>query len=244
MRSYYIKTNNKENIENDEGWHEEIIDKNSRRYKFFQIAKALVAFIVLAGLLYISGIYQSTFFTQTPSDAEPADPEVLAEGETMELPLIVVDVAEEKNIGRTKTKEEINSLVNKASTIWKQAKIELTLKEYVTINVSKEEMTEYLIEPRRLLNKVNPREKKGVVVFLLHSLRGINGIAFVGNNTVALAEFTSVYNFRVLAHEVGHILGLSHVVANKRLMDKEARGEKLTKEEVVRARQTLSDYIK
>ncbi|MFW5888441.1 MAG: hypothetical protein ACOCVY_01860 [Patescibacteria group bacterium] len=39
--------------------------------------------------------------------AEPADPEVLAEGETMELPLIVVDVAEEKNIGRTKTKEEV-----------------------------------------------------------------------------------------------------------------------------------------
>jgi hypothetical protein len=240
MRPYYTKTN-EEDIENDEGWYEEISDNNSWKHKVFAIIKALVAFIVLAGLLYISGIYQSTFFTRTSSEAEPGDLKVLTNEKVMVLPLTVVNVVEEENVDKIKTEQEINSLVNKASDIWKQARIELVLKEYVTIKVSREKMTEYLIEPRKLLNRMD-RSEEGATVFLVHSLSGINGIAFVGSRTIALAEFTSVYDFRVLAHEVGHILGLGHVVDNKRLMDKEAGGEKLIRQEVERARQTLSGY--
>jgi hypothetical protein len=93
------------------------------------------------------------------------------------------------------------------------------------------------------LSELPQESKEGVIVFLVHSLDGINGIAFVGGRTVAVAEFTTVYDFRVLAHEVGHILGLSHVREGGRLMSTDAGGAELTVEEAEKARQTLVDIF-
>ena len=52
-------------------------------------------------------------------------------------------------------------------------------------------------------------------VFLVGNLGGINGIAFGGLNSVAVADYTTVYDFRALAHEIGHILGLHHLLGSK-----------------------------
>ena len=74
-------------------------------------------------------------------------------------------------------------------------------------------------------------------VFLVGNLGGINGISFGGLSSVAVADYTTVYDFRALAHEVGHTLGLSHVPEVRgRLMYQGANGSLLSSKEIQRAR--------
>jgi hypothetical protein len=227
----------------DEGWHEDIRKEPTRKDGVWRAMKVMTALLVLAGLLYISGIYQSTFFSRTSSDAKPMELEVLVDGETKTVPLTIINIVDKNNRENKKNKEEIGLLVNKASRIWDQAGIDIVLEGYATEEVEREEISDLLNDPRSLLDKRQTQEENAITVFLLHSLRGVNGVAFIGDNTIALAEFTSVYNFRVLAHEVGHILGLGHVTKSERLMDEQARGAKLIEEEAVKAREAATRIL-
>ena len=219
-----------------EGWDEDIReDYKSPKYYLWGFVRTVVVLLVLAGLLYLSGIYQSTFFSRTSPKIEPQELPVLVEGEKMVLPLTVVNLVE-KDRKDIQSREEIAGMVEKASRIWGQARIDLELNGYSTIYLENRELLEFIQNPYNLARRLSPQDKEGVVVFLVHSLGGINGVAFVGGDTIALAEYTSVYNFRVLAHEVGHILGLPHVKGSGRLMSREAGGSKLTRDEALRAR--------
>ncbi|MEX1014203.1 MAG: hypothetical protein WDZ80_03525, partial [Candidatus Paceibacterota bacterium] len=81
-------------------------------------------------------------------------------------------------------------------------------------------------------------------VFLLRRLAGINGVAFMGLNTLAVADLTTNYDFRVLAHEVGHLLGLGHITLNKkRLMHQGSGGYMLTLKEAKIAREKAIKLI-
>ena len=72
---------------------------------------------------------------------------------------------------------------------------------------------------------------------------GANGIAFPGIGVMAVADYTTEYDFRVFAHEVGHLLGLGHVQdSNSRLMYSGANGSKLTESEVLEARETAANF--
>ncbi len=228
-----------------EGWDEPVQEPRSKGKHFlFSVGKAIVALMIITGLLYFSGIYQGTLFQSTPPSAQPQELPVLVNGEVKTLPLSVVSViGADSNKDRVKSREEIEPLVDKASRIWDQARIDLELESYATLEMEQRRITEFLYSPDFLLEELPAEKRRGVVVFLVHSLNGINGVAFVGGRTVAVAEFTSVYNFRVLAHEVGHILGLDHVRESGRLMSTDASGAKLIREEAIQARERLDILV-
>ena len=222
-----------------EGWDEDIReDYKSPKYYLWGFVRTVVVLLVLAGLLYLSGIYQSTFFSRTSPKIKPQELPVLVEGQREVLPLTVINLVE-KDRKNVQSRREIEGMVEKASRIWDQARIDLELQNYSTVYLENRELLEFIKNPYNLARRMSLPDREGVVVFLVHSLGGINGVAFVGGDTIALAEYTSVYNFRVLAHEVGHILGLPHIEEAGRLMSREASGSKLISPEAERARREL-----
>ena len=226
-----------------EGWDEPVREEEKTwKHTILNIGKGIVALMIIAGLLYFSGIYQGTLFQSTPPSAQPRDLPAVVEGETKVLPLSVVNVVG-SDTEDAKSEQELRVLTEKASRIWDQARIDLKLESHATLHMEDEKILDLMNNPDFLLRKLPPEKRQGVVVFLVHSLNGINGIAFTGGKTVALAEFTSVYNFRVLAHEVGHILGLDHTRRSDLLMSPEAGTAKITPEQAKTARSRLDILI-
>ncbi len=76
-----------------------------------------------------------------------------------------------------------------------------------------------------------------IVGFYVQSLGGPNGINPSGSSTFFVMDTPSVYDERVTAHEIGHILGLHHVLDDpNRLLFSGTNGMLLTEEEQTVAR--------
>lgn len=205
-----------------------------------RLFRGFLALILVAGLLYLSGGYQYFFYSQTPSGVEqqPLTPPsgALGDAEIISLPLTVFVIENDGLYGSQRSRQSINSLLENASRIWTQAAIELELKELRNINMEDGDIQKFLRNPDVFVNNLSGFNRKTINVFLVRRLGGINGIAFGGLNSVAVADLTTIYDFRVLAHEVGHILGLSHITGRSSLMAQGVNGISLSFEEISRAR--------
>ena len=100
-------------------------------------------------------------------------------------------------------------------------------------------------DPRGFVRELDEYDPDVINVFfseVIVGLPGVNGIAFGGTRALAVADLTTVYDFRVLAHEVGHILGLRHTDDSRfRLMYRGANGFDITEEEVLAAREKAKE---
>ena len=212
--------------------------------KIFRVFKAFIALIILFGFLYISGIYQYLLFHKTSIDVEQEKLAGLANAEIITLPLSIFIVSGESNWATQKDKEEIENLVNNTSNIWSQANIEFEIKEISNVELTEESREMFFNDPSSFIKNVSTYDPNSINVFLTKLLGGLNGIAFLGTQSLIVAEYTSSYDFRVLAHEIGHILNLGHTQDKTRLMSQGSTGNKLTDEEILTARQKAEEITK
>ncbi len=204
---------------------------------FHRVLRGTVASVVIAGLLYISGIYQYFFYQRTPASVN--QPEVVSrvDAQTLTVPLTIFIITGDKAYGSVRSEENVLRLVENASRIWDQAGIALRIKNIHTILKSNEEIDVFFNAPTAFVQNIDAFDAAAINVFLMGNLGGINGIAFIGLGSVAVSDYTTVYDFRALAHEIGHMLGLQHVSISKgQLMYRGANGFELSLEEIEHAR--------
>ena len=202
-----------------------------------RILKGLIALAVLVGFVYLSGLDQYFFYQRTPVKVMQESVVSAIDAEEILVPLSLFILRNDEDNGSKRTKENVENLVKKASQIWEQANIELEIRTIEELERTDEEIALLLDATRVFLGGVEGYDHSAINVFLTEKLRGINGLAFGGLLSIAVADYTTVFDFRVLAHEVGHVLGLDHIQNPQRLMHKGANGFKLSLEEVLRARE-------
>ena len=207
-----------------------------------RIFKGLIALAVLLGFVYLSGFDQYFFYQRTP-DRLQQEPVVSAiDAEEIFVPLSLFILRNDEDNGSLRTKENALSLVKKASQIWEQANIELKIHNLYELERTDEEISVLLDSSHLFFQRVEQFDASTINVFLVARLRGINGLAFGGFRAIAIADYTSVYDFRALAHEIGHILGLNHVENAGRLMHQGANGFELSLPEILRARERAARF--
>lgn len=217
---------------------EEKIKESSWPERLF---RALGALVLIAGLLYLSGVYQFFFYQRTPATVEQLPLSSEFADEIIAVPLAVIVFTAEFG-GSVRDRANIERLTANASRIWEQAAVALKVVRFERIYLDADELRSLRRDPVGYLESL-PAVPGTVRAFFVHDLAGINGIAYGpaaggtgGRGTIAVADHTSVFDFRVLAHEIGHVLGLGHVSDPRRLMFSGANGTELSLEEINQAR--------
>ena len=166
------------------------------------------------------------------------------DAEQLTVPLTIFIVLAEDPYGSARSKENAINLVKNASRIWDQAGIVLDIKNMYEIERTEEEMRIFYSTPHEFFGDTNRYDPATINSFLVGNLNGINGLAFGGARSIAVADYTTVYDFRAFAHEIGHILGLNHVSGSRgQLMYRGANGFGLSLGEIERARILAQEFI-
>jgi hypothetical protein len=203
-----------------------------------QILISVVAFVLIIGVGYLFNFYHLFLIQRTSPNIEQQEPAQRVEGR-IEVPVHAYIVRSESVYGSTHTQADIQRIVSNGSRVWQQAGIALSLATTTQITLSRDEVQRLLQNPYEYRDALPGYSEEQVNALFVKTLQGINGVS-VGARVVAVADYTSGYDFRVFAHEVGHLFGLSHegVPQGDRLMAYSGNGDRLTEREIQIARRT------
>jgi hypothetical protein len=203
------------------------------RSKFWYIFRFVIAGIFLLSMLYLYGFQQLTLFHETPGDAEAGTYEPVIAGEIVTVPTTVFVLTTEGTINEARSRQ----LIDQASAILAQANVTLSPVriEPVAVPEGSRPGPALVTDPTALRKLLPELTDDRLHVVVTETLGGINGIAFSGQRAVVVAEYTTSFDFRVLAHEVGHALTLGHVSDRANLMSSGGSGTTLSPEQARRA---------
>ncbi len=202
----------------------------------FKITKAFLALVLVFGMLYFSGVREYFFFSRTSENIQLESFDPIIEGEELKLSY-KVKIIREPFFGSERSKDEVYSLMSNTAAILSQAGIDLIGGEVIERELTKEELLSLLDGDFSSL-KID----SGMVnIILVKNLGGLNGVAYPGRRVAMVADYTAGKDFRTLAHEIGHLLGLGHKDNSRYLMSQGATGDRLSMEEVIKMRKTLNE---
>jgi len=134
-----------------------------------------------------------------------------------------------------RTKEDIEMRFGLANEIWKQAGLYLNLTDVVVTE------TNYPIR-YNIVNSEN-FDKEQINLLFVKDLGGSNGYALPNYKIVFVSDNTTVNDYRTLAHEIGHLIGLSHHIDRSNLMFSGSNGSVLEEDQIITARSLAKRYM-
>lgn len=205
-----------------------------------RLGRRLIAFVfVLATFFLFGGMYQLSLVQQTPDRTPSGTYTSLVNESKKDIPTSVYVLKEEGN-----ERKDIDNLLNKTNAILQQAAVRLSLQRTETLRAEDlPEGKQIAGSPAALRDQLPSLDPNHLNIVVTSGLTGVNGVAFVGRNVVAVAEYNATFDFRVLAHEVGHILSLRHTPDRRNLMRSGGFGTKLTQEQALQARQEAERFL-
>jgi hypothetical protein len=209
---------------------------------YASVGRRLIALIfALATLFLFGGVYQFLQLQKTPEDASVGQYEAVTDLPTRSIPSIVFVLSESESMNT----DSVRTLVDKSNEILSQASVQLESVRVQTISVDNLDVPvgQVAASPSELKDLLPDLKANRLYVVVTSGLTGINGVAFPGRQIVSVAEYTSSFDFRVLAHEVGHILSLDHVPDRANLMYSGSSGTLLTPAQAKTANQSAEAFI-
>ena len=148
-----------------------------------------------------------------------------------------------------RTAEQLQEVYEKANAIWAPSGIIIDLQAVHRVSVPPNYLTavsDSAFEP--FFSGINQDfslpEPSLLNAFYAANIGGPNGITPFGTRTFFVTDFPSVHHERVTSHEIGHILGLHHVLDNAgRLMYSGTNGMGPSEEEIAVARYTAQGLL-
>src|SRR3990172_5512950 len=103
----------------------------------------VIGFLIIAGLIYITGVEQALFFRKTPLGTPQQEAESSLNAETIIVSLNIIVFRNNGNFGSGRAQDDIAQIVSNASDIWNQADIDFQIKQTVFIDVSDDEIRSF-----------------------------------------------------------------------------------------------------
>ena len=211
------------------------VEKEERNI-FWTIGKAILALMLVWGLVYFSGIRQYFFFRETPSDIEVPQMERVLDVEQKTI-LVDVFLVREEILGSDREEASIRSMINNSSSILSQAGIDLEIDKIMNLDLERGEVSELIGGGFYLIDLSEER----INIILVKTLGELNGLAYPNQNVAIMPDYLAGRDYRTLTHEVGHILGLGHKDDQRYVMNQGSYGLLFSKEEVKIIRDRLDE---
>jgi hypothetical protein len=205
--------------------------------------RATLAGTIIVALLYISGVYQAMLLRPTPESVHQESIASNKQYATITVPVHVYRLRGENQFASSRDTNETRALVQKASRIWHQAGITLEIASTTVHRLSEADQRRFLRDPNKFIRSLDMNRPASINILLTGTLQGLNGVTLYPGRDIVVSDLTSHYDFRTLAHEIGHAAELEHINDPRRLMSQASYGVELTKKEIANARATLKRLL-